>query len=346
MNVIIVDKRDSALWLAAKNREKTGLYKVFAALDFLQPSDLISAILNFEPRIIIFGWRSCVTYISNDFRSMDLLRKYKFNLKVAILIPDHLDKDYINYENKYNSLDFADYFFVTSNRLYEIYKQSPYAEKLSGVLHDIPDYEFIENLNKIDKIISKEEIIIWVGNSKWGERQGYQDHKRLSAIMLPAFELLISRDSAFRLLVIDSAIEFIENRKVLEKIHASDVLVQTSISEGTGLPLIEAAGLGTLVITTNVGVADELLTGRLSILISNPEPSEISEKIISQLPNKKELGHLLKEAYNHYITQAFKETIEPSVNIIKGGSWRQQVGNRFFSLSWFLRYLKSSFKLK
>ena len=58
-----------------------------------------------------------------------------------------------------------------------------------------------------------------------------------------------------------------ENDSVLKEIAERNFLIQASASEGTGLPLLEALGLGTVPITTEVGIAGEILTGEFASLI-------------------------------------------------------------------------------
>ena len=341
MNVIIVDRKNSALWLVAKNREKTGLYKVFAAFDYIQPSLMITEILKVNPKIIIFAWRGCIGFIAKDLKSVRLLSKLRNQSRIAALIPDHLSTEQVCRKKHVDPLEFVDYFLVTSNKLHDIYQRSPYSEKLSGVLHDIPDIQYIENLYQGKKDIKSEHNIIWVGNSRWGVNQGFKDHKGLYSLLMPAFKLASESIKSLQLTVIDSNKKRFPNHEVLEKIYSSNLLVQTSDSEGTGLPIVEASGLGVPVLTTNVGVAEELLIDELRYLICLSNPVELSSKIISVIPREKELNIKLRESYKKYIFIALQETLDPKKFVKNAGTWREMKGRNFFSLIWLIRFLKS-----
>lgn len=341
MNVIIVDRKNSALWLVAKNREKTGLYKVFAAFDYIQPSLMIAEILKVNPKIIIFAWRGCIGFIAKDLKSVRLLSKLRNQSRIAALIPDHLSTEQVCRKEHVDPLEFVDYFLVTSNKLHDIYQRSSYSEKLGGVLHDIPDIQYIEILYHGKKDIKSEHNIIWVGNSRWGVNQGFKDHKGLSSLLLPAFKLASESIKSLQLTVIDSSKKRFPNHEVLEKIYSSNLLVQTSDSEGTGLPIVEASGLGVPVLTTNVGVAEELLMDELRFLICLSNPEELSSKIISVIPRENELNIQLREAYKKYIFIALQETLDPKKFVKNAGTWREMNGRNIFSLIWLIRFLKS-----
>jgi glycosyltransferase involved in cell wall biosynthesis len=128
------------------------------------------------------------------------------------------------------------------------------------ILHDMPNRKMIE-VTRANQLRSKQSKtrVIWVGNSKWGKKQGFHDHKGFYEVVKPLKNLLQNCDSNIVLEIIDSGESRISYELVLQKIRDSDVLIQTSSSEGTGLPLLEALGLETDVITTDVGVASEVL---------------------------------------------------------------------------------------
>jgi glycosyltransferase involved in cell wall biosynthesis len=63
--------------------------------------------------------------------------------------------------------------------------------------------------------------------------------------------------------IIDLAFGKKSHQDVLDKIAESSILIVTSDSEGTSLPILEAIGLGTFVISTRVGIATEVLSNPL-----------------------------------------------------------------------------------
>ena len=342
MNVVIVDRRGSALWIAAKNRENFDSYRVLAALDYSQPRFLIRAILTLNPDLVVFAWRGCLKDISNDYFSMKMLRKANEKISIGVTIPDHVDDSKSNLQEDFHPLTFSDYFLVSSEILFEIYQNSPFAARLAGILHDVPDYSYIEQLNANTRPIKSGKTIIWVGNSKWGKNHGYLDHKGLEHIMKPAFELVRQHDPEFTLIVIDSSIEYLNNHRVLEMIQSADVLIQTSASEGTGLPIIEAVGLGTSVITTKVGIAPEILGGALARQICERSPEELAKRILLELPVVKDTQGLLHDTYMNFLKICRRESIGPRKIIAANGLWRSHQGHRFFSIKWLIRNILSN----
>jgi glycosyltransferase involved in cell wall biosynthesis len=341
MNVVIVDKRGSALWIAANNRANFDRYTVLAALDYTQPRHLIRAILALNPKYIVFAWRGCLKDIANDYSSTRMLRSLDQEILIGVTIPDHVDDAAANV--RFHPLLFADYFLVSSRILFEIYQVSPYSSRLSGILHDVPDYRYIEDLSLISPQNTSNKIIVWVGNSEWGKNQGFRDHKGLRNVMEPAYDLIRNHDSDFQLIIIDSSIDRLENYRVLEIIQSADFLIQTSFSEGTGLPLIEAAGLGTLVITTNVGVAPEILVGGLQKLICARDPELIANRVISEYPFRVQTQALLQKAYMNYLDLCREESIVPRETPVAVGLWRTHKGYRLWSIKWLLRFLRTSY---
>lgn len=338
MNVVVVDKRGSALWIAAKNRGKFDSYLVLAALDYSQPRYLVKAILSQHPNLVVFAWRECLRDISNDYFSMKMLRNTRENFTIGVVIPDHIEDSKFNFQRKFHPLTFSDYFLVTSQILFEIYGNSQFFSKLAGILHDLPDYSYIEELNEKSRPIKSGGSIIWVGNSKWGKKQGYRDHKGLKEIMKPAFKLVQEKEPKYELIVIDSSIKRFENHSVLEMIQSADVLVQTSSTEGTGLPILEAMGLGTLVITTKVGVAPEILTGVLANQICERSPEAFAAKILSGIQIEKIPKRLLQETFRNFLQNCRIESIGPREVLATQGLWRSHQGHRLFAIRWLIRH--------
>jgi glycosyltransferase involved in cell wall biosynthesis len=155
---------------------------------------------------------------------------------------------------------------------------------LIATYHDLVDINTIHAHRDIEKIVSHR--VIWVGNSKWGERQGKNDHKGFWGVIMPLTKLLSDKSTTFK--IIDSSRERLQHREVLEELSKSSMLLHPSKSEGTGLPVLEAALLGCFPITTNVGIAQELLQGEFSFLIVERDIKKF-EKVVFLV---NELGYL------------------------------------------------------
>jgi glycosyltransferase involved in cell wall biosynthesis len=231
-------------------------------------------------------------------------------------------------------LDAIDYFLVTNESLLAYYKRD-YPEKCKGMLHDMPDVDAIEKVSesKLDAGLGA----IWVGNSKWGKKKGIEDHKRMYELVYPLIKEGIDIE------IIDSAVNRKQNTDVLNRIVKRKFLIQTSKEEGTGLPILEACALGVIPITTDVGVANELLRGKLNSLIVDPNVVDFIAAM-EWADNNSHLPHELKDRFARYIQLAkqeelFFETKKSSHRI------KSSFSVQFMTLAiWVIRSIRYRFK--
>jgi glycosyltransferase involved in cell wall biosynthesis len=153
----------------------------------------------------------------------------------------------------------------------------------------------------------KRSGIIWVGNSRWGSNYGYVDHKGYTEVVQPLLKRRLPLDP-FR--IRDSFIRRIPNDQVLREIAESEILIQASAHEGTGLPLLEALGVGTIPITSDVGIAREVLTGYLEHLIVERNVNSFEHKIKEISTQSIELSDLCISAFDSFTEKIGAETIE------------------------------------
>jgi glycosyltransferase involved in cell wall biosynthesis len=99
------------------------------------------------------------------------------------------------------------------------------------------------------------------------------------------------------------------NELVLQKIAESEILIQASVHEGTGLPLLEAIGVGTIPITSDVGIASEVLTGDLEHLIVDRKEESFEFKIRQVLDSTSDLSSLCISAFDEFIKKIAGEKI-------------------------------------
>jgi glycosyltransferase involved in cell wall biosynthesis len=159
---------------------------------------------------------------------------------------------------------------------------------------------------KIRALNLSRDGIIWVGNSKWGSNYGFVDHKGFCEIVKP---LKKEFTSICPFWLIDSSTTRTPNEEVLGKIAESEILIQASAHEGTGLPLLEAMGVGTIPITTDVGIAREILVGDLEHLIVERD-KESFEIAISQVREAfLDLSNLCMSVFDAFIEKIAGERI-------------------------------------
>jgi len=297
----IVDTKYSALGIAAMSRAaRDPSITVVEGLNYLTPWGLTVYLVKERFDLVIFSWR----FLAHELYSFRYLSKAIRRLSrfssFAIVVPDHLAVDGKLEEKEELLIHAVDYFLVTNQVLFQHYKKK-YPSKCKGIFHDIPNIEALNYQKSLNN--PKSDGIIWVGNSRWGERMGFRDHKRFRDIVL----VLIAKDYNIR--VIDSAIQKMDNSEVLTLIDENRFLIQCSRSEGTGLPVLEAAALGNVPITTPVGIAKEFLVGELEPLIVGAKVEEFEYALNWARDNISWLPEKIASRFNDYIQECIHEEI-------------------------------------
>lgn len=331
----VVDAKFSALGIAAQSRAKINAdISIIEALKYRTPRSLMRALLGGDFDLVIFSWR----FLAHELFSFNHLRNQLTELRsqssIAIVIPDHMGEQPELRFREDDLIAHIDYFLVTSMLLFRDYS-GRYPEKCRGILHDIPNVDEIREQR--NQVIKKINDIIWVGNSAWGERIGFKDYKRYSNIVLP----LVARNHKIK--IIDSVESRLTNQEVLREIHQSISLIQCSTKEGTGLPLLEAAGLGVIPISTKVGVAEEVLLGELRPLIVEPSVDDFVKAITWANENHGWLSEVLIQNFDQYCESAMKEKIYFQSESSQYFNEQNLKSINFSYINWFLRFCKHKF---
>lgn len=343
--VFVVDEPHSPLWRAARSHAASRDLVVVSASEFLSSGQMVKKISSLGPDFIIFSWRGAYDAVLSSRRARLML--LSSNVSIYLLIPDLIG---IHQASKVENqrISMADGVLVTSKELKAKYL-SVYGSNNLQILHDFPPYEEIDSVN-LEDLARNTSQVVWVGNSKWGARAGFKDHKGLRSFAIPVIENIRRTRPDIDFILIDSAVEKISYESVLRTIRESACLIFTSDSEGTGLPLIESALLGTPVVTLNVGVAPEILKGDLTCLISSRSVETFSIKVLKVLSDvERYSGLILNEGlrYRNEISFDF-DGLELS-NHYKG-QWRDKGMPRscIQRLKWmyrWLRYLRTRFSI-
>lgn len=193
--------------------------------------------------------------------SLDYLAKYKESTKITTSVYDHLfltKKEVKDREFIFNEV--VDGYSVSSSKLYEIYSNLSRdgVNAPSGLIHDGVDLEKFRprDVDRFSNIRSRPLVIGWVGNSKWGGEK--EDHKGFHSILTPAVETLNRRGLRVTCLFADKASSPVPKDAMPDFYNALDILVCTSISEGTPNPILEAMASGVPVISTDVGIVTDV----------------------------------------------------------------------------------------
>lgn len=340
--VIVVDTLSSGLGIAALARSKRDPnYVVVPALEFPSANLLVDKILKLKPNYVIFSWRFLLLEVLRSTKNVRKIQNSSPRPYVGVLIADYLGRNSEFRTQEISLLNSIDFYMVTCKELVGLYGAEKYNSIFAGVLHDIPNIpstapEVLESARpaRITKVL-------WVGNSKWGSRQRLKDHKGMYSIVLPLFELLKIEFPDIELELIDSSFRRLPNSEVLERLTPSTLLIQTSDSEGTGLPLLEALARGSTPITTRVGVAPEILVGRFEELIVKKELLVFYKKCSEIIKSNPYLPWELQNLLNNHIETCSGDRISHTAFDLRGHEpLRLSTGPTPFPGFWFIRYLR------
>ena len=335
--VYIVDIEYSPLWRAAQYHCESNSLVLIAATSFSSPFELVKALSEHNPDYLIISWREAFDAVLWGRRCRKVL--IESNPLIFLLIPDHLGLDLYK-EREVLRCEVADVILTTSIRLKQSYMDLNASFQIE-VLHDMPDINLL-NSRKFKNIIRRENQLIWVGNSQWGKRQGLYDHKGLHRFVKDIFANVKAEESNASLVVIDSALSALKHEYVLDNLAQSSCLIVTSDSEGTCLPILEAAALGTPVVTFDVGIAHEIFAGELkNQFIAPRNTSKASELVLKVLSDFNKASNDSKFAWEQYFQKASGDLQQLlSRDFHHSGMWRIREGNRVSRLKWYLRWLK------
>ena len=338
---IVVDRLDSGLGIAARSRaEKNSEIEVIPALSFCSLKSFLVELELGNYETVLFSWRYLLLEIQRDRSSQARLGRIRAKSRLGILIPDYQGIDVFTNvltSKEREILGNVDYYHVTNNDLASRYKDAWPANNFAGVLHDLPLKKVIDEVLKISSV-RKQNKVIWVGNSKWGSRTGFIDYKGFKEIVSPLIDLLAQ--DGIELDVIDTSRKKRKYIEVLKEVSTSKIIIVTSLQEGTGLPILEGLSLGTFVISTNVGIASEIITRNQVGLIVARDKAVFHRAILENmnLSETEESMKVFKEFYGNSI----REEIDPVDHRIQ--SFNFNVVNEhqiLLRLKWSLRFIKN-----
>lgn len=339
---IVVDRADSGLGIAANGRaEFDSSIEVINALSFYSPHKLLKKLEDDEFSDVLFSWRYLLEEIFSDSKLESQISKLRTSMKLGVLIPDYqgLERGGLRLSEREKSLlSKVDYFHVTNLDLQRRYLDSEYSEKFAGVIHDltaISELLSVRNLNLV-----RQRRILWIGNSGWGSRSGYIDYKGYKRVVEPIRKYFEAHTNLYEVEIVDLAQQKIPHKNVLKKIASSEILLVASDFEGTALPILEAIGLGTYVISTNVGIAPEVLGDARVGLILDQSSDEFLAAILNF--DQRDKDQVAFKVFDDYVSRSTREIlgIHTLTNLSEQCRDKPANFNLVMRLKWFLRYLK------
>jgi hypothetical protein len=336
---MVVDSQHSALATVAKERSRTMNCDVIFANNFLSPKALVQFLIREQYNQVLFNWRGAIKEGFKTFFFRKTYLRLIAQAKVHALIPDYLGLNPNFVFDEEILLKSVHGYWVTCKDLETKYRKRFPQNFPTGVLHDLPDVQKIRELRNLGR---QSEGVIWVGNSKWGERYGYRDLKGYEEIVAPLKRELEADHPSLNFRVFDSAIRRVDNKYIISEIANSQVLVQASESEGTGLPILEALGLGVIPVTTNVGIAAELLMRELTEFIVPRSLTPFRSGVDRALEKGENYSAVCIELFENYIGLASVETITWNASKLNI-QWPKPnlTGSIKIWVTWWLRGLRS-----
>lgn len=213
-------------------------------------------------------------------------------------------------------------YYTVSKGLFDIYSSISEFKKPSCMVHDICDETLYVPMNlarfSYDKIVDREIVVGWVGNSVHSGEQGV-DLKGFRTILKPVITELISEGYKFKEHYADRNDVWRLAAEMPQYYSEIDVCVCVSVHEGTPLPILESMHSGVPVISTNVGVVSEALGVKQSKFNIGDRDDGNNDEVV-----RKRLRECLLSLYNN--TQLFEELSSENLEIIKEFDGQKNVG--------------------
>ncbi|MGS5509469.1 glycosyltransferase [Escherichia coli] len=303
----IVDKLDWAFGKIAQNiaKELSDFnVKIVCTDDFKTVADLVLHLDKKvkEKSILHFFWRDYLMEVMNFTQRNPQYKEILISNIVTTHIPDHLFTydDIANYERRIPLMNFVDGYFVTSAKLKELYSELSDFPPPHSVIYDNPEIPMSEG-NSHDN--SDRKKLVWIGNSKWGEYLGYKDYKGLNKIVLPALDKLKKSGYTFDFIEFDSSKGKTEREVILKTLSDADILLISSECEGTPLPLLEAMANSCAIVSTDVGIANEVLPEKQRQYIVSRDAEAFYDSLRNLLDDQRGLKELQRMNYLAYRQQ-------------------------------------------
>ena len=289
--------------------------------------------------LIHFFWRKTLLPMETEDFSNSIIqdgKNYKqyieqIKKKITIGIYDFLYLD--NEENKkvfkniINNLSLS--YYVNSKKLYNEYLKMKDYRKPSMIVCDIFNSNVFkaEKLDRflIENINNRPLVVGWVGNSK-REENGI-DLKGLRTIIKPIIKELNNEGYNFIEKYADRNEKWRSNEEMPKYYSEIDICLITSIHEGTPRPALESMSCGVPLISTDVGIIQEVFGKKQKkFIIGSRKYGKNDDNI------RKSLKEKLIELYNHreLFEDLSKENQESIRNYLEKNNVKQY--DDFFSM--------------
>lgn len=272
--------------------------------------DLYPELYAKKPDIILVFWRPILKhFFSPDLRNY---LEYKFQIsqndfeafvnQTVILtgVYDHLflsEKEIEDYKQIYTND--ADGYFVASNLLKGIYEKiDAYPNPYTVIQDGVDATSFYKRKDKRFSKPNEPLVVGWAGNSKWRWDDDGVDHKGFLTIIKPAVEELSKEGYLIELKYADKVEPetHISPGEMPDFYHKLDVYICTSDIEGTPNPVLESMACGLGVISTDVGIVQEVFgKAQRDFILTERTKEALKEKLKAILKDRSLLEKLSTE---------------------------------------------------
>lgn len=313
---LVVDKRNWAFHNIANNIVKHLSDKFEFELIFSEDynddnwMDLYYDIYKTNSDIVYCFWRPTMFFFfASDVATAieykhkvpkEVLQKYFNNTVMLTSIYDHL---YLDDENVKEHLPifetFIDGYSTSSALLNNIYHEiypDPFIVIQDGV--DLNKFTCNKKIEEIGQKNNEKLVVGWVGNSLWGTNEDGVDFKGFNTIIKPVIEELVKDGFDIELQYADSAEPKtkIPHDAMNDFYKGIDVYLCLSEIEGTPNTILESMACGVAVITTNVGIVNEVFGQKQKqFVLKERTKNALKEKLIALYTNRAIVKELVTE---------------------------------------------------
>lgn len=242
----------------------------------------------------VFFWRfdllAAIDMLTAEKARRDEVTALLASKVTLTIVYDHLYAELQDLEEHGNPFATSDLNAVCSGILKKIYTEASHLFVPDAVLVDGVKLERFQNPGT-SRPDNEKLRVGWVGNSDWGAHKG-PDMKGFHSIFLPAMKVLEKKNLAVAI-VADRATTPVAYDDMPAYYQDIDVLVCSSLIEGTPNPVLEAMASGAAVVSTDVGVVRDVLGPLQQDFIIAREAQAFADKL-EQLANDRELLKALK----------------------------------------------------
>ncbi len=241
--------------------------------------------------------------------------------KITTCVYDHLaiNDEIIDYRKIYNL--YCNQYLVCSKKLYDIYSnlencKKPFSEIKDTIDTDLFVPENIERFNE-ENVQNRPLVIGWVGNSNWNKKSENDiDYKGLKTILEVAIKELKQEGIEIETLYADVNEKYRTPAEMQKYYSKIDIYVCASLIEGTPRPLLEAMSCGVPIITTDVGVACEVLGEKQKqFIMKERSVKELKEKIQYLNSYREQLKELSSENIIEGIKNSTKQNKDEYIRL-------------------------------